>query len=271
MNTTQLWESMQKIANQYGPSVVKALGILVIGWIAARIITGIARRVMNRARLDTTLSGFLSNLVYALLVTLVVVSAIQEMGVPTTSFVAVIGAAGLAVGFALQGSLSNFAAGVMLIMFRHFRAGDFIEAGGVSGVVEELQVFATILKTPDNKRIIVPNSSMTNGSITNYSANPTRRVDLVFGISYGDDIAKAKKIIEEIVGGDVRILKDPAPTIAVLELADSSVNIACRPWVKTGDYWAVYFDLLEGIKRTFDGQGISIPFPQRDVHLHQVA
>jgi len=266
-----VWDMVTAYATAHGPKVLYALGILIVGWIVARIITGISRRVMKRAKLDPTLCGFLSNLAYALMVTLVVVTAIQQLGVPTTSFVAVIGAAGLAIGFALQGSLSNFAAGVMLILFRHFRAGDYIEGGGVAGTVEELQVFATILKTPDNKRVIVPNSAMTNGSITNYSANAVRRVDLVFGIGYEDDVSKAKEILETLVASDSRILKDPAPTIAVLELGDSSVNLACRPWVNTADYWAVRFDLLEQTKKSFDEQGITIPFPQRDVHMHQVA
>jgi small conductance mechanosensitive channel len=185
--------------------------------------------------------------------------------------VAIIGAAGLAVAFALQGALGNFASGVMLIMFRPFKVGDFVEAAGTMGVISEVQVFATVLTTPDNKKIIVPNGAITSGNIVNYSANDTRRIDLVFGIGYEDDMKKAKGIIEEVLKKDDRILDDPAPKIALLELADSSVNFAVRPWVKTEDYWNVYFDLNETIKREFDEKGVSIPFPQRDIHVHQVA
>jgi small conductance mechanosensitive channel len=202
--------------------------------------------------------------------TFVIVAAIGTLGVQTTSFVAVLGAAGLAVGFALQGSLSNFAAGVMLIVFRPFKAGDYVEAGGTAGSVQEVSIFTTVMKTPDNKKVIIPNSQITGGSITNYSAMETRRVDMVFGIGYGDNIKQAKDTLEQILAADERILKDPAPTIAVSELADSSVNFVVRPWVKTADYWAVYFDLTEKVKLTFDEKGISIPFPQQDVHMHQV-
>jgi small conductance mechanosensitive channel len=203
------------------------------------------------------------------LMALVVISALGQIGVNTTSFAAIIGAAGLAIGFALQGSLSNFAAGVMLIIFRPFKAGDFVEAGGVAGVVEDVQVFATVIRTGDNKEITVPNSSITNGSITNYSAKPTRRVDMVFGIGYGDDIKQAKQILHDLVAADPRILADPPVTIAVSELADSSVNFVCRPWVNSGDYWPVLFDITENVKLEFDKNGISIPFPQTDVHVHQ--
>ena len=226
---------------------------------------------MHKANVEATLIGFATNLTFTLLMTLVVISAVQKLGVPTTSFVAVVGAAGLAIGFALQGSLANFAAGVMVIIFRPFKAGDFVEAGGVSGTVEEVQIFATVLKTPDNKRVILPNSAITCGTITNYSTNDTRRVDLVFGIGYGDDIKKAKTVLEDILAQDARVLKDPAPTVAVSELADSSVNIVVRPWVKTPDYWSVHCDVTEAVKQRFDEERLSIPFPQRDIHLHQVA
>jgi small conductance mechanosensitive channel len=200
-----------------------------------------------------------------------VITALGKLNVPTASFVAVIGAAGLAVGFAMQGSLGNFASGVMLILFRPFRVGDYVEAGGTSGSVEEIQVFATTLKTPDNKKIVVPNAAITAANIVNYSAKPVRRVDMVFGIGYGDDIAKAKQIISDILAKDDRVLRDPEPTIAVCELADSSVNLAVRPWVNTPDYWGVLFDVTEAVKLEFDKQGVSIPFPQQDVHMHQVA
>ncbi|MGD2109083.1 MAG: mechanosensitive ion channel [Phycisphaerae bacterium] len=271
----QIMDSLPKpvldFINLYGPVALKAVATLVLGWIAARIIRGIVRRVLHRAKVEPTLTGFVVNMTYALLLALVVVSAIQKLGVPTASFVAVIGAAGLAIGFALQGSLANFAAGVMVILFKPFKVGDYVEAGGIAGTVQEVQVFATVLRTPDNKRVIAPNSAITGGTITNYSANDTRRVDLVFGIGYGDDIAKAKALIEQILSEESRILEDPAPTVAVLELADSSVNFAVRPWVKTPDYWNVLFYLTETIKLRFDAEGISIPFPQRDVHIFQAA
>jgi small conductance mechanosensitive channel len=266
-----LLENAKDLLTQYGPIIVKVLATLLIGWFAARILTSIARRAMIRAKVDATVVGFAGNLLYAALLTLVVITALGKLGVPTGSFIAVVGAAGLAVGFALQGSLANFAAGVLLIIFRPFKVGDFVEAAGVSGVVEDVQVFATALKSPDNKRIIVPNSAITGSNITNYSAKETRRVDLVFGIGYGDDIKKAKDILEDLLAQDDRVLKDPAPTVAVLELADSSVNIVARPWVKTADYWSVHFDTTEAVKLAFDKEGITIPFPQQDVHMHQAA
>lgn len=205
------------------------------------------------------------------LLTFIIIAALATLGVQTTSFIAVIGAAGLAIGFALQGSLSNFAAGVMIIIFRPFKVGDYVEVGGASGTVEAIHIFSTIVNTPDNKKIIIPNSRVSGDTITNYSANDIRRVDLVVGVSYGDDIRKAKQILEKILSEEQRILKDPPFTIGVMELGDSSVNFAVRPWVKTSDYWAVYFDLTERVKTTFDENGISIPFPQRDIHLFQEA
>jgi small conductance mechanosensitive channel len=231
----QVLDRPQELLSSFGPSVLQALYILFFGWIAMRILRGVLRRIMNRAKLDPTLTGFVANMLYAVLMTLVVITALQKLGVPTTSFVAIIGAAGLASGFALRGSLANFAAGVMVIIFRPFKVGDYIEGGGVNGTVAELQVFSTVLNTPDNRRIIVPNSALTGGVITNYSANDTRRIELTFGISYGDDMAKAKGVLRELVSKDEHILKDPETAIAVAELADSSVNLVCRPWVKTAD------------------------------------
>jgi len=255
----------------YLPQVAGAAVTLVLGYLVVRVLTAGIRRGMERAKVDPTLTSFAAHLVYMAGMVLLVISVLGQLGVNTTSFAAVLAAAGLAVGLALQGSLGNFASGVLLIFFRPFRVGDFVEAGGVSGTVEEVQVFASTLKTPDNKRITVPNSAITGGSIVNYSANPTRRIDLVFGIGYGDDIEKARQILERVLSDDTRILRDPAPLIAVLELADSSVNLAVRPWVNSGDYFTVRCDLLEKVKLEFDRQGISIPFPQRDVHMHQVA
>ncbi|RMH04720.1 MAG: mechanosensitive ion channel family protein [Planctomycetota bacterium] len=254
----------------YGPKVVGALLTLVIGLIVVGWITRGVRTALVRAKVDATLAGFLANIARTGLLVMVFISAVGKLGVETTSFVAVLGACGLAVGLALQSSLGNLAAGVMIMFFKPFQVGDFVEAGGTVGVVEEILVFSTRLKTGDNKRIIVPNSQITSGTIVNYSANDTRRIDLVFGIGYGDDLKQAKSILERLCAEDPRILQEPAPVIAVGELADSSVNLLCRPWVKTGDYWAVYWDLLEKAKEAFDAAGVSIPFPQTDVHLHKV-
>jgi small conductance mechanosensitive channel len=266
-----LGEKTQDIIVNYGPSVIGAVLVLVVGWLISRFLTWLVRRLMSRGGVDETLTSFTANLTYMALMTLVVISAVGQLGVNTTSFAAIIGAAALAIGFAMQGSLANFAAGIMLILFRPFKSGDFIEAAGVAGVVEAVQVFATKIRTPDNKEVTVPNSGITGGNIVNYSAKDTRRVDLVFGVGYGDDLAKAKNILKQVIASDERVLSDPEPTIAVVELADSSVNFVARPWVRTGDYWPVLFDLTERVKLEFDAQGISIPFPQRDVHLHQSA
>jgi small conductance mechanosensitive channel len=263
-----IYDKLTEWGALYGTRVIGAIAILVIGRIATGILSGIVRRLLNRANVDITLTKFLVSLTRIGLLTFIIVAAVSTLGVETTSFIAVLGAAGLAVGFALQGSLSNFASGVMLVIFRPFKAGDYVEAGGSAGVVEEVRIFNTVLKTPDNKKVIIPNSKITGDNIVNYSAKEMRRIDLVFGIGYGDDIRKAKQVLQQILAADERILTDPAPTIGVLELGDSSVNFAVRPWVKTADYWAVYFDLTEKVKLTFDEQSISIPFPQRDVHTY---
>ena len=244
-----------------------AIAIFIIGKWLARIVTRAVQRVMGKAGMDAMLAKFLGNILYAVLLVVVIIAAVDQLGVNTTSLLAVFGAAGLAVSLALQNSLSNFSAGVMLIIFRPFKVGDFIEAAGVTGVVEEVQIFNTLLKTPDNREIIVPNGQIYSGTITNFSARDTRRVDLVFGIGYEDDIKKAKQLIAQIMTADDRILKDPAAAIALGELADSSVNINFPPWVKSEDYWPVRVDLLENVKAAFDANGIGIPFPQRDVHM----
>ena len=259
------------LVETYGPKLLIMLATLVVGWLVVKIVTAVTRRMMTRAKVDPTLGGFVAHVTYMGLMALVIISALGNAGFSTMSFTAVIGAAGLAVGFALQGSLASFASGAMLILFRPFKVGDYVEGGGTAGVVEEIQVFATTMLTPDNKVVIVPNSAMTGGVITNYSARDMRRVDLVFGVGYGDDIKKAKDILTDILRKDRRVLDDPAPTVAVSELADSSVNLVVRPWVKTADYWDVYFGLTEAVKLAFDAQGITIPFPQQDVHMHQVA
>jgi small conductance mechanosensitive channel len=264
-----LMDIVKVYASTYGIKIIGAIVIIIVGRIVTGILVGIIGRMMRRGHVDETLTKFMMRLTKIALLTFIILAALATLGVQTTAFIAVIGAAGLAIGFALQGSLSNFAAGVMLIIFRPFKIGDYVEAGGTGGSVEAIHIFNTILKTPDNKKVIIPNSRVTGDNITNYSAHDTRRVDLVFGIGYEDDIKKAKETLEKILSEEARVLKDPAPTIAVLELADSSVNFAVRPWVKTADYWPVRFDLTEKIKMTFDAMGISIPFPQRDVHLYQ--
>lgn len=265
--TARFWEW----GAEYGLKIVGAIALLIIGRIVIGILTGVVRRLTKRANTDQTLARFIVSLTKIALLTFLFIAVLGTLGVETASFIAVVGAAGLAIGFALQGSLANFASGVMLIIFRPFKAGDYVEAGGTSGSVEAIQIFNTIMKTPDNKKVIVPNSKITSDTITNFSAMDTRRLDLVFGIGYNDDIKKAKATLERLLGEESRVLKDPAPTVAVLELADSSVNFAVRPWVKTSDYWGVYFDITEKVKLTFDAEGISIPFPQQDVHMHQVS
>jgi len=266
-----LLEKAYEFLMVYGLKIVAAIAIFIIGRIGISVLVRLIGRLLKRSNADETLVKFLISLTRITLLTFLFIMVLGALGVQTASFIVVLGAAGLAVGFALQGSLSNFASGVMLIIFRPFKAGDYVEAGGTSGTVEQIAIFSTIMKTPDNKRVIIPNSKITGDTITNYSAMDTRRIDMVFGIGYGDDIKKAKDILTQLVTADSRVLKDPAPVVAVLELADSSVNFAVRPWVKTADYWDLYFDLTEKVKLTFDQQGISIPFPQTDVHLHQVA
>ena len=264
-------DTARELVVTYGPRVLAAIVILIAGWIIARFITSLANRGMGRANLDKTLARFLTNLTFMLLMTFVVLAAISKLGVETASFIAVIGAAGFSIGFALQGSLSNFAAGVMILIFRPFKAGDAIEAGGTAGEVADIGIFSTVLLTPDNKKVIVANSAITGGNITNYSAMPTRRVDMQFGIGYGDDLRKAKGILEKLMASDARVLKEPACLIAVGSLGESSVNLVCRAWVKSADYWPVHFDTHEKVKLAFEAEGITIPCPQREVRLHQVA
>jgi small conductance mechanosensitive channel len=258
-----------KLVTAYGLKVVAALVILVVGRWVVKFIRNLIKKVMNRQQVDPTITEFVGNLSYYALLTFIVLAALSQLGVQTTSFIAVIGAAGLAVGLALQGSLSNFAAGFLLIIFRPFKVGDFIEAAGTAGTVEAIQIFTTQLLTPDNKTVIIPNAGLTAGNIVNWSSKGTRRVDMTFGIGYGDDIDKARRIITEVIEADPRVLKDPAPTVAVSELADSSVNLVARPWGKVSDYWDIYFDTTEAVKKGFDAEGVSIPFPQRDVHVYE--
>jgi len=266
----EVWTMIQTTGVDLGINVVSAIVIFFIGkWIVNLVVKGLLK-AMQKGDMDITLRRFVSNLARMLLMLFVIIAAIHQLGIQTASLIALLGAAGLAVGLALQGSLSNFAAGVLIVLFRPYKVGDWIEGGGVSGAVEEVQILTTVLKTGDNKRVIIPNSQIMGTTITNYSANETRRVDLVVGVSYSDDLDKVRRELESLVAADDRILKDPAVTIAVSELADSSVNFVLRPWVNTADYWAVYFDLTERVKKRFDEVGISIPFPQRDIHVHNV-
>jgi small conductance mechanosensitive channel len=265
----EIFKSAQGLIVQYGLRIVGAIATLVIGIWLAKFLAKLLGKTLKRKDIDPTLGKFFVNILKIALIIFVLISFASQLGIETTSFVAVIGAAGLAIGFALQGSLANFASGVMLIIFRPFKSGDFIEAAGVSGSVEQIGIFTSVFNSPDNKQIIVPNSKLTSDTITNYSANATRRVDLVFGIGYRDDIDKARSVIQAVLDSDTRILKDPAPQILVSELADSSVKFFVRPWVQSDKYWDVYFDVIENIKKKFDQERISIPFPQRDVHVHQ--
>ena len=250
----------------WGINIIMALMIFIIGRIVVNILTKIMGKLMIKARVDETLVDFVKSIAHTVLLLFVIVASLDQLGVDTTSLVALLGAAGLAIGLSLQSSLQNFAAGVMLLLFKPFKTGDYVEAGGSSGVIQKVNIFTTTMYSPDNKEIIIPNGAIYNGNIINYSARDTRRVDLVFGIGYDDDIKKAKSILEKTVQADQRVLSDPSPTIAVSELADSSVNFVVRPWVKTPDYWGVLFDLTENIKLAFDENGISIPYPQMDVH-----
>lgn len=255
----------------WGINITMAIVIFIVGKFVVGIIAKLIGKVMAKAKVDNILIEFIRSIVKTVLLLFVVIASLNQLGVDTTSLIALIGAAGLAIGLSLQSTLQNLAAGVMLIIFRPFKDGDFIDAGGVTGTVEKIQIFNTVMRTGDNREMIVPNGTIFGGTITNFSAKETRRVDMVFGIGYDDDIRKAKEVIKNILDADDRILKDPVPLIAVGELADSSVNFNVRPWCKSGDYWNVYFDTHEKVKLSFDEQGISIPYPQMDVHNPKAA
>lgn len=268
----QTWlTNNQGLIIEYAVNIAAALITLLVGYIAANLLSGGVVKVMQTRKLDTTVTHFVGSILKYTILVFVVIAALGRVGVQTASFVAIIGAAGLAIGLALQGSLSNFAAGFLLIIFRPIKAGEFIEVAGTNGVVQSVQLFTTTLTSGDNKMVVVPNSAILNGTIVNYSRMDTRRVDMTFGIGYGSDLRKAKQILERLVSEEPRILKEQAATIAVAALADSSVNIVVRPWVKTGDYWGVWFDFHEKVKLTFDAEGIEIPFPQRMVHMQKTA
>ncbi|MCP3674301.1 MAG: mechanosensitive ion channel [Gammaproteobacteria bacterium] len=254
----------------WGTNIIFALLIWIIGRKIVKVIISVFDAVFEKANLETVLSNFLRSIIGSLLTAFLAIATLEQLGVPTTSLVAIFGAAGLAIGLSMQDLLKNFAAGVLIIINRPFKAGDFIETAGVSGVVEKVAVFSTIIRTGDNREIIVPNGNIYGGVIVNYSARDTRRIDMVIGIGYDDNIKKAKEILTSILEAEERILKDPAFGIVLSELADNSVNFNVRPWVNSGDYWAVHSDLLETIKLTFDAQGISIPYPQQDIHIKEV-
>ena len=261
-------EQLMAMGTDWVIKILLALLIFIVGkWVAKRITT-ITSKLLQKAEVDPTLDKFLCNIVYTILLAAVILAALDSLGIPVTSLLAVLGAAGLAVGLALKDSLGNFAAGVMLIIFRPFKQGDFVEAAGVSGVVNEIKIFSTILTTGDNKLVIIPNGQVGAATITNYSALDQRRVDLVFGVGYDDDLKAARQVLTDLCANHPLVLDDPATNIFVLNLGDSSVDFACRPWCKTSDYWKVYGDLLEQAKVGLEAAGLSIPYPQSDVHLH---
>jgi small conductance mechanosensitive channel len=264
---SQIWVQAQDVVAVWGLKVVAAIAIFIIGrWVAKAVRSGV-RRMMTKADVDSIIIGFVGSMTYIALLAFVVIAALGQLGIQTTSFIAILGAAGLAVGLALQGSLANFAAGFLMIIFRPFKVGDFIEGAGVAGVVEAIHIFTTTLKTGDNKLIIIPNAKLSGDNITNYSAQETRRVDMTVGVAYDADLSVVRDVLIDIIGKEERALKDPAPLVAVAELADNSVNFVVRVWTKTGDYWGVKFDMTETIKNRFDAEGIGIPFPQRDIHI----
>jgi len=266
-DVSELWLTVQDLATDWGLKVLAALAIFIIGrWVAMAIRRGV-RRMMERSAVDPMIVSFVGSIVYIALLAFVVIAALGQLGIQTTSFIAILGAAGLAVGLALQGSLANFAAGFLMIIFRPFKVGDFIEGAGVAGIVKDMQIFTTTLKTGDNKIIIIPNAKISGDNITNYSAEENRRVDMTVGVAYDADLSKVRDVLNDIISKDERIQSDPPPQVAVAELADSSVNFIVRVWTKSGDYWGVKFDATETIKNRFDEEGIGIPFPQRDIHI----
>jgi small conductance mechanosensitive channel len=253
----------------YGPKLLLAIVVLLIGLWIVKLVVKAFRKAMEKGGMDVSLQHFLASLANILLKALLFISVASMVGIATTSFVAILGAAGLAIGLALQGSLANFAGGVLILLFKPFKVGDFINAQDHAGTVNSIKVFFTELKTPDNKTIILPNGALSNSSIVNFSTEPRRRVDMTFGIGYADDIQKAKGVLNRLVQTDTRILKDPEPAVVLSELADSSVNFAVRVWCNAADYWNIFFDMQEKVKESFDKEGISIPFPQQDLHVYQ--
>jgi small conductance mechanosensitive channel len=270
METVQnISDKINGIIMDYGPRLIGAIITLIIGmWLISLIRKAMNRRFEKR-EMEPSLRSFLNSIIGILLKAMLLISVIGMMGVEMTSFIAILGALGFAVGMALSGTLQNFAGGVMILLFKPFKTGDLIEAQGYMGVVSEIQIFNTIMKTPDNKTIIIPNGGLSTGSMVNYSTEARRRVDFVFGIGYGDDVDKAKQVLIKLINADSRILKEPEPFVAVTELADSSVNLVVRVWAEAADYWGIYFDLTEQVYKTFDKEGLNIPFPQMDVHVQK--
>lgn len=262
-------EFSQEIVLQWAINIGTAILVFIIGRLIVGLMTRLLAHTMRRSKMDELLVNFIASIAHSVLLLFVIIAALEQLGLDTTSLVALLGAAGIAVGLALKDSLQNFSSGVMLIIFRPFKTGDYVEAGGVAGVVEHIGIFTTNMKTPDNKQVIVPNGQIYSGTITNYSTKPTRRVDMTLGISYDSDIKKARDIISDLLKKDTRVLTDPAPVIAVGALNNSSVDILVRPWVNSADYWAVYWDFYENVKYAFDEAGIGIPFPQMDIHFHK--
>tara|TARA_B100001142_G_scaffold154583_1_gene155067 strand:- start:3313 stop:4140 length:828 start_codon:yes stop_codon:yes gene_type:complete len=265
---SNLWNQLTELLSSFGISFFIALCILIIGRQAIKIIIKIISSALERSNTEDTVRIFVTNLLNTLLMIVVFIAAINQLGIQTTSIIAVLGAAGLAIGLALQGSLSNFAAGILIVIYRPYKVGDYIQADNHLGTVDDIQIFSTVLRTPDNKIVVVPNGSIMNGSIVNFSHQKERRIDIVIGCSYDDDIDKVKEVLADVLSKDERILKEPKPRIALSELADSSVNFIVRPWVKNSEYLDVLYSLLEEIKKRFDQEGISIPYPQSDVHIH---
>ncbi|MEA3452667.1 MAG: mechanosensitive ion channel [Bacteroidota bacterium] len=262
-------DMIKELVVLYAPKLGGAIVVLIIGLFVVKIIMKGLVKVFNKKEMDPSLQGFLKSLIKIILQALLWISVLSMVGVQMTSFIAILGAAGLAIGLALTGTLQNFAGGVMILLFKPFKTGDYLEAQGVSGTIKDIQIFNTIMLTIDNKTVIIPNSNLTNTIITNYSTEPQRRVDWVFGIAYGDNIQTAEDVLNNLINADSRILKDPEHFIALKELADSSVNLVVRAWVKSEDYWGVFFDMNKNVYAEFTKAGINIPFPQMDVHMHQ--
>ena len=258
-----------EITSNFGLKLLTALIVVIVGKQLVKIILKVIKVALEKANTEETVRIFIANLLNTVFTVIIFVAAINQLGVETTSIIALLGAAGLAIGLALQGSLANFAAGILIVIFRPYKVGDYIEAGTNVGTVKDIQIFSTVLRTPDNKAIVVPNGSIMDGSITNYSEQPTRRIDIIASCSYEDDLDKVKQVLKTILDNEERILTEPKPQIAVSELAESSVNFIVRPWVNSSDYLPVMYSLLEQIKKTFDQEGISIPYPQSDIHIHE--
>ena len=258
-----------EITSNFGLKLLTALIVVIVGRQLVKILLKVIKVALEKANTEETVRIFIANLLNTVFTVIIFVAAINQLGVETTSIIALLGAAGLAIGLALQGSLANFAAGILIVIFRPYKVGDYIEAGTNVGTVKDIQIFSTVLRTPDNKSIVVPNGSIMDGSITNYSEQPTRRIDIIASCSYEDDLDKVKEVLQTILDNEERILTEPKPQIAVSELAESSVNFIVRPWVNSSDYLPVMYSLLENIKKTFDKKGISIPYPQSDIHIHE--